>query len=90
MFNLSFHCISKYEVRIYLFLDGFGTRFFINDITDYLLKFFEPNQSLVMNKILSSKTSNSLLFQSQLSKCKNILNDDRYNAFNELILNSSG
>ena len=34
--TLSFHCYSSNDIRVYLFYDGWGTRFFIEDIKYFL------------------------------------------------------
>eukprot|EP01084_Bolivina_argentea_P096435 173386_1 len=34
--TLSFHCLSSNEIRVYLFYNGFGARFFIQDIKYFL------------------------------------------------------
>lgn len=86
MFTLSFHIISRYEVRVYLNIDGFVTRFYIQDLLDFVPQFFEPNQSKLLNQLLSSRSYESISFFNKLKKCKNILSDSKFDEFYKLIL----
>eukprot|EP01084_Bolivina_argentea_P009942 18552_1 len=42
--TLSFHCFSTNEIRVYLCYNGWGTRFFIEDIKYFLPEFFVKSQ----------------------------------------------
>eukprot|EP01083_Nonionella_stella_P005740 16566_1 len=77
MLTLSFHVISRYETRMYLYLNGCATRFYVQDLMRYLPYFF---------KINNGQFKPNIDFKNKLAKCEQILSDTKFDEFYKSIL----
>lgn len=89
MFMISFHVISKYSVRVYLYIDTFGTRFFLQDITQYYLsQFFVCQQSKLLKELINCSSERANRFKTKYKQCKDLINDNKFEQFYKYILSN--
>merc|ERR1712087_632626 len=82
--TLSFHCFAANEVRGYLCFNGWGTRFFIEDIKYFLPEFFVEEQRGKLEEAFKRK--DQVLAQLYM-RCKKQCSDEKFEKFYSDLLN---
>eukprot|EP01084_Bolivina_argentea_P119406 211716_1 len=77
--TFSFHCFSSNEIRVYLFNNGWGTRFFIQDIKYFLPYFFVNGQHEKLKNVFARVENKE--FADKYAQCKKKCLDKKFEAF---------
>jgi len=79
--TLSFQCFAVDEIRVYLYFDGWGTRFFIEDIKYYLPTFFTEEEQKNLRSLFEHPTEAEKQFAATYEQCKKKCVDPKFEQF---------
>eukprot|EP01084_Bolivina_argentea_P107552 192305_1 len=81
-FTLSFHCFGINQISVYLYKNGWGTRFFIEDLKYFLPSFFVVKQIQLFRNALEQGFNRDFAkqYEETKSKCKDIRFERFYKA----------
>jgi len=84
--TLQFHVYSADETRVYLSYDGWGTRFFIEDLRHYLPEFFVKKQREEAEKLFTEEKYKD--FKKRYERTKDMCPDERFEDFYKNLINA--
>eukprot|EP01084_Bolivina_argentea_P044338 81597_1 len=77
--TLSFHCFSTNQIQTYLFYNGWGYRFNIQDIKYYMPTFFVKEQKKLLRDVFEQNLNND--FINKYGICKGLCIDSQFENF---------